>query len=81
MLNQRCNSEGNIFQFFNDNEKNEKKLSSFLPQFLVRKVSNQEINADNCKQEVLLEEENDEEGLEIKMDSYLINEKLNVKYS
>jgi len=56
-------------------------LSSFLPQFLVRKVSNQEINADNCKQEVLLEEENDEEGLEIKMDSYLINEKLNVKYS
>jgi hypothetical protein len=81
MLNQRSNSEGNIFQFFNDNEKNEKKLSSFLPQFLVRKVSNQEINAENCKQEVLLEEENDEEGLEIKMDSYLINEKLNVKYS
>jgi hypothetical protein len=80
MLNQRSNSEGNIFQLFNENEKNEKKLSSFLPQFLVRKVSNQEINAENCKQEVFLEDENEEEGLEIKMDSYLINEKLNVKY-
>ena len=66
MLNQRSNSEGNIFQLFNENEKNEKKLSSFLPQFLVRKVSNQEINAENCKQEVFLEDENEEEATKAK---------------
>lgn len=79
MLNQRCNSEGNIFSFFNENEKNEKKLSSFLPQFLVKKVSNQEMNPENCKQDVFLEDENEDDGLEIKMDSYMINDKIHVK--
>lgn len=80
MLNQRSNSEGNIHRFFDEKEKNEKKLSSFLPEFLVRKIAKEETNPENTKQDLFLEDENDEEGLEINMDHYLINEKQNVNF-
>lgn len=76
MLNRRGNSDNNLHRFKDDKESNEKKLSSFLPEFLVKKIAKDDHNPDN-KQSVFLEDENEEEGLQINMDHYIINEKTN----
>jgi uncharacterized membrane-anchored protein len=79
MLNKRGNSEGNLHRFKEEKEISEKKLSSFLPEFLVKKIAKDDQNQEH-KQNVFLEDENEEEGLQINMDHYLINEKTNVEF-
>ena len=75
MLNRRINSERNVSRFRDDNEK-EKKLSSILPDFLVKKYGKEDRTTPETSQKnnVFLEDENKEEGLEISIDHYMINE-------
>jgi len=75
MLNRKGNSEKNITRFIDDYDVNDKTLSSFLPDFLVKKYGKEEGNPDLNKQSVFLDDESDEEGLEIKIDNYMINDK------
>lgn len=77
MINRRGNSESNLHRFnINYDNEGEKKLSSFLPDFLVNKLTNDDSNA---RQHLFLEDGNDDDALEIKMDSYIINDKHNVR--
>ena len=76
-MNRRINSDSNLHRFnLNGGNCDEKKLSSFLPDFLVNKLTNDDSNA---RQHLFLEDGNDDDALEIKMDSYIINDKHNVR--
>ena len=75
MLNRRINSYRNVTRFWNDIDKKDTKLSNFLPDFLIKKYVKEDGNPDNQKQDLFLEDENEDDGLEIQIDPYIINEK------
>ena len=73
MINRRGNSDSNLHRFAqNEDDDSDKKLSSFLPGFLVKKIEKDDLK---YKQNLFPGEEDEEDALEIKMDNYYINEK------
>ena len=59
-------SDSNLIRF-NKGDDEDKKLSSFLPSFLVKKIEKEDAN---LKQSLFPDEENEEEALEIKLDAF-----------
>jgi hypothetical protein len=60
-------SDSNLTRF---NKDEEKKLSTFLPSFLVKKIEKDDAN---LKQSLFPDEENEEDALEIKLDVFELN--------
>jgi hypothetical protein len=61
-------SDSNLVRFTKEEDK---KLSSFLPSFLVKKIEKEDAN---LKQSLFLEDENEEEALEIKLDPFMLKD-------
>jgi hypothetical protein len=66
-------SDSNLHRFNINQDEDDHNLSSFLPGFLVKKIEKDD-GSKLCKQNLFMDEDNEEEALEIKMDHYFVEE-------